>query len=388
MIRRVLKIGLGVVLTVCVAFGLFVLVLEHPATKGPTRCWMQETLYTQSWEDAPAGTPVIAATLVTDPVRDMCDAADDPAILVADGALHVLGTNKQRSLNVYDGEGQLVSRADELGAPNNVDLRRAFGGVIAIASDKDDSELEAFWFDPASATLARLPGAPFAAQREEEVYGTCLYRSGEKLYAFTTDKSGLIVQYEIERADGSNGAVFATRLLRELRVGTQPEGCVVDDRTGTLFVGEEDVGIWRFAAGAEAETQGALIAKTGAEGPLTADVEGLAVYAGDDNQKSYLVASSQGDNTYAVFDLAAPHAFRGRFQVTHKGELIGDTDGLEVTSTPIGPRFPEGVLVIQDGLVRTGGKAGAQSQTGQSRYQRFAYVSWRSIREAIGLAGD
>ncbi|MEO1648994.1 MAG: phytase [Pseudomonadota bacterium] len=385
MISRALKIGLGFVLTVCVAFGVFVFALEHPATKGPARCWLQETVYTQSWEDAPEGTPVIAATLVTDPVRDMCDAADDPAILVADGALHVLGTNKQRSVNVYDGEGRLASRADELGAPNNVDLRRTFGGVVAIASDKDDSELEAFWFDPASATLSSLPGAPFAARSEDEVYGICLYQPGEKLYAFTTDKSGLIVQYEIERTYGSSGATFSAQPLRELRVATQPEGCVVDDRTETLFVGEEDVGIWRFEANAEASTHGVLIAKTGAEGPLTADVEGLAVYADNDAEGGYLIASSQGDNTYAVFNIAAPHAFRGRFQVAYKDELIGDTDGLEVTSKPIDERFPEGVLVIQDGFVRTDGPAGVQSQTGQRRYQRFAYISWNEVKKTLGL---
>ena len=37
-------------------------------------------------------------------------------------------------------------------------------------------------------------------------------------------------------------------------MGSEPEGCVVDDANGLLYVGEEDVGIWRFAAGPEAAT--------------------------------------------------------------------------------------------------------------------------------------
>lgn len=372
---RTILIGMGIaiVLTLLVGIG-FILAVEHPATRGPVRCWLQENLYAQDWEDAPDGTPVIAAKRTTEPVRDMCDAADDPAIWVDEsipGGALVLGTNKQSSLNVYDISGTLLSRADAIGAPNNVDIRFHDGRILAMASDKDDAEIEAFELDRKTGALTRLTGAPFPVEAENEVYGVCLYASDESLFAFTTDKSGLINQYRIDPDPG-----VATK-VRTLRVGTQPEGCVVDDDAGTLFVGEEDVGIWRFGADPDAGRDGTLIADAGVNGALVADVEGLAIYSGAAIRDGYLIASSQGDNTYAVFDRAPPHTFRGRFQVSYNGVVIGDTDGLDVTSRSIGSDYPAGLLVVQDGFIR--------DADGQRRNQRFAYVSWGDVEAALGL---
>lgn len=351
----------------------FVIAVEHPATRGETRCWIQETFYGQHWEEPPEGTPIVEASLVTDPVRDPCDAADDPAIWVTPSKLWVLGTNKQRSLNVYDERGKLASRADELGAPNNVDIREWRGRVVAMASDKDGSHIEGFAFDPLNGELKKLPGAPFAAKVEEEVYGLCLYQTNQGLFVFTTDKSGLIAQYRISQ----NGTALKSQKVRELRVASQPEGCVVDDAAGRLYVGEEDIGIWRFEAAPDASPVGELITKTQPNGPLRADVEGLTIYEGDNVKEGYLIASSQGDNSFAVFDRSPPHRFRGRFQVRHNGEIIGDTDGIAVTSTPIAPDFLAGLLVIQDGFI--------QDSNGKRRNQRFAYVSWSSVESALNL---
>ena len=65
--------------------------------------------------------------------------------------------------------------------------------------------------------------------------------------------------------------------------------------------------------------------------------------------------------------MVPPHTFRGRFQVEYNGELMGDTDGLDVTSLATGTEFPNGMLVIQDGFFRYG--------KGNRRNQRFACVS-------------
>ena len=37
---------------------------------------------------------------------------------------------------------------------------------------------------------------------------------------------------------------FGAELKRSFRLASQPEGCVADDRTGLLFMGEEDRGVW------------------------------------------------------------------------------------------------------------------------------------------------
>lgn len=378
MIRR-LALALAALTGVAgIGFAGFVFAVEHPSTRGPVRCWLQEQVYTRSWQAAPPSTPVVEATLVTQPVRDPCDAADDPAIVIAEDKVWVLGTNKQRSLNVYDAKGVLMARADNLGAPNNVDTREYKDQWVVIASDKDGGEVEAFSLNPATGALTALQGAPYPAQTEDELYGLCLYRRGDALFVFTTDKSGLIVQYRFD-------AFTRLTKVRTLRVATQPEACVVDDSNAAVFVGEEDVGIWRFDADPKGPINGTLIAGVRPAGELVADIEGLAVYEGSTPDQGYLIASSQGDNTYAVFARRAPHTFMGRFQIARGGELIGDTDGLDVISVPVGSAFPNGLLVVQDGFIRTGGLEGAQSLAGARRKQRFAFVSWSTVEDALEL---
>ena len=358
-----------------VSFAAFVFAVEHPATKGPTRCWIQEAFYEQKWAAPPAGTPIIEASFATEPVRDMCDAADDPAIVVNGSDFFIVGTNKQDSLNVYDSSGALVERADDLGAPNNVDVREWHGMIAAFASEKDKGAVLGFWVDASTGKLSVLAGSPFEAEAEDEVYGLCLYDAGSALYVFTTDKSGLIVQYVIE------GSAEATSLrpVRRLRVRSQPEGCVVDDANHALFVGEEDIGIWRFEARPEGAGSGTLIATTGEGGTLAADVEGLAIYQGQNQDEGYLIASSQGDKTYAVYDRILPYAFRGRFQIRSQGEIVGDTDGLDVTSVAFEETHPSGIFVVQDGMIRIQLVPGATSVSwlfhGQISNKRLDYGS-------------
>lgn len=167
----IFRIVFGVLALCAISFGAFIVAVEHPSTRGPVRCWLQESLYTQSWEEAPEGTPIIEAVRVTEPVRDLCDAADDPAIWVTENGFRVLGTNKQRSVNLYDESGAVLSRADALGAPNNVDLRVVDGAMLALASDKDEVEIEVFIGDPTAKYLLDLPSAPLPARAEEELYG-------------------------------------------------------------------------------------------------------------------------------------------------------------------------------------------------------------------------
>jgi len=113
-----------------------------------------------------------------------------------------------------------------------------------------------------------------------------------------------------------------------------------------------------------------------ADGLLRADVEGLAIYRGAGS--AYLVVSSQGNDSYVVLDAAAPHRLRGAFRIginVEKGiDGASETDGLEVTSVPLGPEFPRGMLVVQDGRKRL-----------PEGPQNFKYVSWEDIARALAL---
>jgi hypothetical protein len=137
--------------------------------------------------------------------------------------------------------------------------------------------------------------------------------------------------------------------VRSFALASEVEGCVADPDDRSLYIGEENVGIWRYGADPEARTNRTLGAATSPQAPLEADVEGLAIYAGA-GTSGYLIASSQGSSEYVVYRRAPPNAFVGRFRSAAGvfGATEG-TDGLDVSHAPLGPLFPSGVFVAQDG---------------------------------------
>lgn len=307
----------------------------------------------------------VAAGGETEPVgtvRD--DAADDPAIWrnPADPAASlIVATDKKAGLHVYDLQGRGRSMA-EAGRVNNVDLvDLGAQGVIVVASDRNDlanAALQVFRLDPATAMLRPLGRVPGGAG---EGYGLCLWNNAGTIHAFSVIKDGTIAEFRLELADGS---VRSVPVLSR-KVATQPEGCVVDPRDGTLYVGEEGAGVWRFAAGS---AQGELVAPVDNR-MLVADVEGIDI-APQGERGGWLVVSSQGDNAYAVFDLAGMRPV-GRFRIAAgRFGATEETDGIALDVRPFGAQYPGGLFVAQDGI---NGPAA----------QNFKLVSWRSIEEAL-----
>jgi len=315
----------------------------------------------------PVGLPPVSVTASaeTEPVGTANeDAADDPAIWrnAADPAASlIVATDKKSGLLVYDLTGR-TRFTDTSGLLNNVDLATLSDGrVIVVASDRNDlanAKLRLWRLDTANARLEPL-GAVSGGSGEG--YGTCARADGDHLLAYSVLKDGSIHEYRI-----TLGATPSAELLRTMKLATQTEGCVADPRDGTLYVGEEDVGIWRFAPG---QTQGQLVAAVDNR-HLVADVEGLALIHEDGG--SYLVASSQGDNAYAVFSLPEVTPV-GRFAIV-AGQFGGaeETDGIELAGGSFGPNFPDGLFVAQDGH-------------NQPAAQNFKLVSWAAIKAALGL---
>ena len=325
----------------------------------------------------PAATPplpVLQAVAQTDGVARQGDAADDPAIWIdpADPARsRVLGTNKKQGLLVYDLQGR-QQQLLEAGRLNNVDVRQRvrLGGRevdLAVATQRDEKALALFEIDPDG----RLRDVGRVATELREIYGTCLYQPPEGgLEVIANDKDGRFVQYRLELRDG----VYAGQPVRRFRLASQPEGCVADDRHGRLFVGEEDVGIWSLPASAAAAAETVRVMAVGRR--LVADVEGLALYHGE--KASYLVASSQGNNSYVVLDAQPPHAYRGAFRIgLNPGagiDGVSETDGLEVTARNLGGPYAAGMLVVQDGYKRL-----------PDGTQNFKYLPWQDVARALGL---
>ncbi|PWR20921.1 phytase [Zavarzinia compransoris] len=324
---------------------------------------------------APPRLPVIAAERQTEPMSRQGDAADDPAIWLNPEAPErslVLGTNKKQGLVVYDLDGRVVQDLP-VGRLNNVDVRAGFAlGTalvdIAVASNRDRNTIDVFAIDRASGTL-RPAGAIETGLAA--IYGICLFQAPDgPLYAFANDKDGSFLQY---RLAGDGERVTGT-LLRRFEVASQPEGCVADDRHQRLFLGEEDVGVWSVDARPEGAATLAPVAAVG--DLLVADVEGLALYPGAGG--GYLLVSSQGNDSYAVFDALPPHRPRGAFRIGINAAAgidgASETDGIEVTAAPLGGVFGQGLLVVQDGRKRM-----------PESSQNFKLVPWSRVAETLAL---
>ncbi|WP_082456970.1 phytase [Sphingomonas sp. Leaf23] len=318
----------------------------------------------------PTAAPQVAAAAETDPVHTAADAADDPAIWRNrrnPAASLVIGTDKKAGIHVYDLSGKRLSFTPAARL-NNVDLRDVGGRVIAAASDRADerqAHVALFTLDTVAKKLVPMGRYPVGAG---EAYGMCLWtRARDKaLFGFVVMKDGRIDQVSIDLA----GATPVVRTVRSMKVASQAEGCVVDDRTGVLYVAEEDVGLWRFAADPAAPVEGTAIAKVDGT-TLVADAEGLALApAGRDG--GYLVASSQGDNAYTLYRLPGV-TYAGRFRIGG-GAIDGtsETDGIELIPGNFGPKYPKGLMVAQDG-------------DNAPDTQNFKYVSWADVLKALRL---
>ena len=313
-------------------------------------------------------------TLQTEAASQRGDVMDDPAVWHHPSmpALSlILATDKRAGLNVYNMQGKDVQQLP-VGRLNNVDVRYGLTWQgkphdIATASLRDDNSLQLFAID----NNGQLHNAGKVLTSMNDIYGLCMYQSVKsgQHYVFVNDKSGLIEQYRID----TDGNTWRGTLVRSLTVPSQPEGCVADDKNGVLFVGEEDVGIWRFAAEADAATNGdSIILVDGTT--LVDDVEGLALAQDGDNQ--YLVVSSQGNDSYVIYDAVAPYAARLRFRVTTNPTLgidgSSETDGLDVTTRSLGPGFEQGALIVQDGRNRM-----------PEQGQNLKLVPWQAILQQL-----
>lgn len=316
---------------------------------------------TQPVVEMPAS-PVTAAG-ETEPVGSAnADAADDPAIwhnAANPNASLIVATDKKAGLHVY-GLGGKSKSFDPAGLVNNVDLvDMGEQGIIAVASDRNDPKNAKLRLYRLNTAAAKLEPLSVVTGGTGEAYGVCLAKEGRNIRAFSVLKPGRIEEFVIDPAAGT------VKAERVLQVPTQTEGCVVDTRTGAVYIGEEDAGIWRFDKG---QTQGEIVARVDGT-HLVADVEGLAIVE-EGAHGGWIVASSQGDNGFALYRLPDMQP-AGRFRIV-AGSIgaVEETDGIALATGNFGSRFPQGLFVAQDGM------NGAHAQN-------FKLVSWADILAAV-----
>ncbi|MFJ5999031.1 phytase [Streptomyces sp. NPDC092370] len=403
----------------------------------------------------PTVTPVSETPALYDDEAGGNSDADDPAIWrnTADpGRSLVIATAKEGGLRVYDLGARLVqslpaprppAEDDAPGRYNNVDvvtgLRTTTGRAdVAVVSDRGNDRLRIYRIDPsrpggpltditdpAATPVFSTDQADINDQRTAYGLATWQDKSTGRTYALVSRRertrlalvelkptaSGTVTYRKVRTLDLPasfrlpNGTMWSP--CAEPGELPQVEGMVVDPATGTLYAGQEDIGIWRMRADLtgepvlvdkvheygvpgvydEATEECTAGADPGFGGErLSADVEGLTLFQEPDGD-GYLFASSQGDDTFALYDreVSESNEYEGGFRVGAASATLDgseECDGAAVLNAPLGSRYPNGLLVVQDGHETPGvpdGEGGTRTATG------FKFVDLRDVVDAADL---
>lgn len=307
------------------------------------------------------------------------DAADDPAIWInqSDPLYSVVfGTDKKGGLASYDLSGNQLHYYPD-GKMNNCDVRYGFplgnDTIDILAATNRSTHSISLYRISEGGTLHSIQSRTIVSNMKEDVYGMCMYRSpvDSSYYVFINSTAGEVEQWKLVAA----GNKVDAHLARSFKIATQTEGMVADDQAGILYVGEEDAGIHKINAEPNGPTEDKIIPLSSEENPdIKYDIEGLTIYP-TDSVNGYLIASSQGSYSYAVFERQGNNKYLGSFRIVD-GTIDGaeETDGIDVTNVPLGKNFPKGMFVVQDGFNYDGEELVSQN---------YKYISWEAIEKLI-----
>lgn len=312
------------------------------------------------------------------------DAADDPALIINHenpSMSFIVGTDKQKSFETYYLNG-MRRAVFENGKINNADVRYGFtmgdGSKVNIvaATDRFSNTVKIFTFDKQTEMLNRIDNRKKRLlSTTHEIYGFCLYHDleNDEFYAFVTTTDGGLQQWHLTANENNT---IDGELVRFINLSKQTEGCVADDETGYVYVAEEIFGIWKFPAHPDSVNPRGEVVDDVNNPNLKADIEGLTIYYAADG-KGYLIASSQGNNSFAIYERQGNNRYLGSFNIIdleEDGEIvidgISETDGIDVTNRSLGEQYPFGVFIAQDG---------SNTTDGEPDNQNFKMVRWEKI---------
>jgi myo-inositol-hexaphosphate 3-phosphohydrolase len=194
--------------------------------------------------------------------------------------------------------------------------------------------------------------------------GLCLYESPPDIYAFIVTRPGVVKQFKL------NASRTGGTLVRSFSFGSEGEGCAVDDKAQALYISEEDVALWRYGANPSDGAGRVAIDRVVPEGRITPDAEGVAVTGNrvivssqytSAGWKSYFTGYTRDTNEYV-------QAFRVGNGVD--SDDCDGTDGIAAYQGYLGPSYPFGLFVCQDGNNTSPGTTGNQD---------FKLVPWEAL---------
>jgi hypothetical protein len=204
-----------------------------------------------------------------------------------------------------------------------------------------------------------------------------------RYYAFL-NRDCVLNQYQL--MDNGSGRV-AVILVRTVTFSNQcnssirlSEGVTADDVHAKVYLSEELIGIWKLGAEPTDGSAKVMVDKPIAQGGhIQPDIEGLTIYY-KSNGTGYLIGSTQGNSSFNVYTREGNNTYLGTFNIADGAiDGVNGTDGIDVTNFPLGPNFPYGFFIAQDGGNTDGNVA---------RNHNFKLVPFQSIAGALGLTMD
>jgi len=308
---------------------------------------------------------------------------DDAELSLVIAAVKVSQGAKPAGIEVYNLQGKKIQFLAGA-SPNNIDLRYNFNyrgerSAILAVSHWWSNDVRLYNIDKDTRILSEITTAPIATGLKP-LRGLCMYHNPDldEFYFFANSKQGHIEQYQIISADEK----VTARRVRRLVLPSLVEGCVADDELATFYIAEEAVAIWKFAAmpsGGDTATRVATARRIG--GRLKKDIEGLTIYYGP-QQQGYLIASSQGNDRFIVYEREGTNKYLGSFKIgsKHGIDAVTHTDGIDVTNFPLGRAFPYGMFVAHDNQ--------NTDVEGRPIYQNLKFVDWKLIADGLDLRID
>lgn len=318
----------------------------------------------------------VAPVLASDPVGTD---ADDPAVWVHPTQPElslVFGTDKVKAPNgglvTFTLDGKTFDRVSNLDRPNNVDveygLKMADGTWdIVVVTERLQHRLRIYRINPDTRKLADITGDTqlnlAASGDASEPMGIGLFKNpnSHEISTVVSPKTGpskgYLGEFRLVVNAQNKVDVKLARRFGEYSGKKEIESVYVDDAAGMVYYSDETVGTRRYDL-----TTGdapSIFNTTGFAG----DHEGIAQWR-INSKTNYLVCTDQipENSVFRIFSMAlSPQLV---------AEFVGasdETDGIEICAKPLGPKFPEGLMVAM-----------------HSKGKQFLFYSLADIRRAIG----
>ncbi len=295
--------------------------------------------------------PAIEPTLVT---QKTPHDTDDPAIWInkENPELSIIfGTDKDEvngGVYAFNLDGQIIQENSltNINYPNNVDIEYDFALTdstktdIMVFTEREKNQIRVY------SVPDMLPLGEFKVFEDEtdismkRPMGVSIYKKPETgaISIIVSRKFGPTNNYLYQYELFSDSLGVKTNLIRKFGNFSgkkEIEAIAVDDALGFVYYSDEGVGIRKYYADPEKGNE--EISMFGSE-HFRDDIEGIAIatYSGD---KGYIIVSDQQDHTFNFFK-RSDNTFVKKLNL---GSL--ETDGCDVTTQSLGPKFPNGLFV-------------------------------------------